>query len=325
MSVPIRGPLAPTGWPSNSEPPEDKRARFREAISLWVGNIRLNEAMKREELAQLEGLQRHLALSKNLVPTAIRICRLYPRADTKTPLMVLISLLCDNNDGICRLTIKRMAQLFARTERSIRQTIDELEQAGLLFVNRVDGFPSNYWPAVAPVLAEANAAVTWFVDALSDKPAARGRPVTEGLPENPGTSGPEPRNERAETPERASTDISLTNIFSPTNGEHSCKVGPHLGKAGFVISAEYKLIIPMVTIETWRKRFPAIPDLEAQLQKLASIILCRGAQHPGWNYPREWIAGCLAEDNQKAADTARITNAKIANAQRGQPTKTFKR
>ena len=222
MSIPIAGPLTSARGPSNVGPADEKRARFREVIILWVGNLRLSEAMKREELAQLEGLQRHLALSKNLIPTVIRICRLHPRADAKTPIMVVISLLCDNNDGLCRLSVKRMAELFARTERSIRETIDQLEKDGLLFVNRANGLPNSYWPAVVPVLAEANAAVTWFVDALSDKPKAWGRPATHypenpgtsvpAFSENPGTSVPKPRIERAQTPEQLTHSISLKEI-----------------------------------------------------------------------------------------------------------------
>jgi len=335
MSSPIIGPLAPAGRPSDTVAADEKRASFREMIILWVGNLRLSEAMKREELAQLEGLQRHLALSKNLIPTVIRICRLHPRADAKTPLMVLISLLCDNNNGLCRLTIKRMAQLLNRTERSIRETIDQLERDGLLFVNRLDGLPNSYWPAVAPVLAEANAAVTWFVDALSDKPKAWGRPATHfpkenpgtSVPpfsENPGTSVPKPRNERAQTPERAAHSISLLNPPSGSEASSGSNLD-HPSKGDFVISAEHGLAIPAKTVEQWRKRFPAIPDLEAKMQKLATVIVHKGPMHPGWTQPAGWMVGCLSDDNQRAGNEAKIANAKIASHQRHQPVRTFQR
>jgi hypothetical protein len=61
------------------------------------------------------------------------------------------------------------------------------------------------------------------------------------------------------------------------------------------------------------------------MQKLASVILKKGPLHAGWSNPEAWMVGCLADDNQKAADAARITDAKVASAQRGQPTKTFRR
>jgi hypothetical protein len=98
-----------------------------------------------------------------------------------------------------------------------------------------------------------------------------------------------------------------------------------MSSAGFVISSEHKLIIPASTVKSWQSRFSAIHDLEAKLQKLAAVILKKGPMHTGWTNPEAWMVGCLAEDNQKASDAARITEAKVASAQRGQPAKTFRR
>jgi hypothetical protein len=50
------------------------RNSFTEEIALWVGNQRLDAALAREELAQLEGVQRFLALCKNLLVSVITIC-----------------------------------------------------------------------------------------------------------------------------------------------------------------------------------------------------------------------------------------------------------
>jgi len=100
---------------------------------------------------------------------------------------------------------------------------------------------------------------------------------------------------------------------------------PHLEEAGFVISDEHGLMIPATVVASWKTRFPAIPDLEAQMQKLASFILAGGTKHAGWTCPEAWMAGHLAEDNESAADRARITEARIASVRRSQPTKTFAR
>jgi hypothetical protein len=69
---------------------------------------------------------------------------------------------------------------------------------------------------------------------------------------------------------------------------------------GFVISEEHGLFIPAETVTKWRERFPHIPDLEAQMGRLAAVILTKGRMHPGWTCPEGWMAGCLAEDNAKA-------------------------
>ena len=74
------------------------------------------------------------------------------------------------------------------------------------------------------------------------------------------------------------------------------------------------MIVPLRAVEVWRDRFPLISDLEAKMQKLAAVIRSRGIQHVGWNDPGPWMAGCLADDNKRAADQERITNAKVARA-----------
>src|SRR5262245_40860893 len=87
---------------------------------------------------------------------------------------------------------------------------------------------------------------------------------------------------------------------SNSGNQVSCNRGPHMSRAGFVISSEHGLIIPTATVESWQRRFSAIADLEAQMQKLASVVLKKGPTHPGWATPEAWMVGCLAEDNQKA-------------------------
>jgi hypothetical protein len=95
--------------------------------------------------------------------------------------------------------------------------------------------------------------------------------------------------------------------------------------AGFVISAEHDLIIPADTVEKWRKKFTNLPDIEAAMSKLGTTILSKGRMHPGWNCPEGWMLGPLAEMNDEAANKRRESDARVANAQRGQPTKTFRR
>jgi hypothetical protein len=57
--------------PKTFEHTADRKAEFihmcRRDITLFIGNKSLDDPLTREELAGLEGVQRHLAISKNLI------------------------------------------------------------------------------------------------------------------------------------------------------------------------------------------------------------------------------------------------------------------
>jgi hypothetical protein len=105
--------------------------------------------------------------------------------------------------------------------------------------------------------------------------------------------------------------------------------------AGFVISAEHGLVVPMQFVTQWRERFPHIPDLEAAMAKLATTLLAKGTMHPGWVCPEGWMVGLLSEMNQEAAHKTQITAARVDRAKNGSvgatgkssssTTRTFKR
>ena len=98
-------------------------------------------------------------------------------------------------------------------------------------------------------------------------------------------------------------------------GAHTARPNaPHLNDAGFVISAEQGLVIPMQKVEEWRDRFPHIPDLEAAMSGLATILLAKGRMHPGWTCPEGWMVKPLAEMNQEADDKRKVTAARVAKA-----------
>jgi hypothetical protein len=85
----------------------------------------------------------------------------------------MITFLADNNDGMCRLSVTRMCEIFARSRESIVTSIASLEKDGQIGVDRKDGMPSSYWPLIPAALAELSANPVWFVEALSTKPKFR--------------------------------------------------------------------------------------------------------------------------------------------------------
>jgi hypothetical protein len=116
-----------------------------------------------------------------------------------------------------------------------------------------------------------------------------------------------------------------TSLSHSSDGSATQREVPRMNGKGFVISTKHDLYIPLATVEGWRKRFSAIADLEATMQKLGSVIVHKGITHPGWSCPEGWMAGCLAQDNQKAKDQQRKVDAEVVKAKGSSPVKTFTR
>jgi hypothetical protein len=144
------------------------------AIQRWAGEVRLQKAMECVEIAEISGLNRHIVLSKGLLPNIVHLCR-RTKADARPGLLAIIHLCADNDDGLCRLSVARMAQLLNRKDNNIRDALDSLEEGGEIGVCRSPS-GNSYWPRMPAELASMNPSVGWFVDALSEKPQPAHRP-----------------------------------------------------------------------------------------------------------------------------------------------------
>ncbi len=158
-----------------AEPSDNLKSLYIAAIQLWVGNVRVARALEREELAQLEGIHRLIAVSKGYLPNAIRICRRNKKADSRLAVLAIIHLCSDNDDGLCRLSVKRFAQILDRTEEAIRVALRDLEVGGEIGVERSPR-GNAYWPKIDAEIARMSPSMGWLADALSDKPRRVGRP-----------------------------------------------------------------------------------------------------------------------------------------------------
>ena len=196
---------------------EDRREYINQQITLWVGNLRLDAALAAEELGQYSGMQKALLLRNGLLVGAVRHCRLNPRADTRMSILTLITFLADNNDGICRLSVTRMCEIFTRSRESIVTSIASLEEDGQIGVNRSGGMPSCYWPLIPAALAELSANPVWFVDALSTKPKFR----SFGTPEEAIAAATQDRStplDQSTPPDQyQSGDLTATGQLQSTN------------------------------------------------------------------------------------------------------------
>ena len=157
---------AVNGWPSTQMTVEEKKAYITQQITLWVGNQRLDQALKAEELGQLSMVEKMVALRNGLIVGCIRHCRLNRRADTRLAILTLITFLADNNDGICYLSVTAMMEIFQRSREAIVNGIKDLEAQGQIGVSRKEGMPSCYWPLIPAALAAMCGNPVWFVNAL---------------------------------------------------------------------------------------------------------------------------------------------------------------
>src|SRR5262245_10070294 len=110
--------IAPADWPSNMALAE-RKAWTKDQITLWVGNKRLDDALTAAALGHLSSGQKFVAYRSAIIIGGIRHCRMHKRAEARMPILSLIVYLSDNGDGICRLAITRMMELFDRTRQCI--------------------------------------------------------------------------------------------------------------------------------------------------------------------------------------------------------------
>jgi hypothetical protein len=241
--------------------------------------------------------------------------RKHPLASVIIGVLVVDSIFSDNRDGSSTLSAERLAALLMRDESTVRRARALLVTLNLLGRVKRPGLSDRHYALIDRMLAGENVPLTWWLDATSEPPAARGRPG-----KTPGTRYP-PFTEKTpstryppftENPGHPVPDeFSLSKEIRPEAAVQQSPT-PHLTPAGFVISAQHGLVVPMQTVAAWRARFPDIPDLEAAMGKLAATILARGPMHPGWSCPEGWMAGVLAHMNREAANEAKVTAARLA-------------
>ena len=158
-----------------TEPGDNQKSLYIAAIQLWVANVQVARALEREELARLEGIQRLIAVSKGYLPNAIRVCRRNKKADSRLAVLAIIHLGSDNDDGLCRLSVKRFAQILYRTEEAIRVALRDLEDGGEIGVEH-SRRGNSYWPKIDAEAAYMSPSIGWLADALSERPRPAGRP-----------------------------------------------------------------------------------------------------------------------------------------------------
>ena len=160
----------PGGW-------DVRRAYLTDQIKLFVDDRKALEAtalISRADLGAMPAPNRQEALRNSLVVMVCAYCRQHPRADMTPALCVVLATLSDNDHGAAFISIERLSQMLGRKGRAVTAALGRAVRAGWLRKEERRGDTTRYWPVLTPAMVEAT--VVDLVDALSSKPAARGRP-----------------------------------------------------------------------------------------------------------------------------------------------------
>ncbi len=145
---------------------EERRAQFVQLITDWAANRRKEDALTRQELANLDSAQRLVAQKHALLDNFAYVYRKNPRADVAPGCLLFVTLFSDNNRGRCEYSMDRIARFFSRSPRAIQDAMKRLENQGLIS-RELRGRGYVYWPVVNRAFAIDRAHHGWLVDAMA--------------------------------------------------------------------------------------------------------------------------------------------------------------
>jgi hypothetical protein len=145
---------------------EERRAQFVQLITDWAANRRKEDALTRQELANLDSAQRLVAQKHAPLDNFAYVYRQNPRADVAPGCLLFVTLFSDNNRGRCEYSMDRIARFFGRSSRAIQDAMKRLENQGLIS-RELRGRGYVYWPVVNRAFAIDRAHHGWLVDAMA--------------------------------------------------------------------------------------------------------------------------------------------------------------
>lgn len=143
-----------------------RKAEFTDAIQLWRQTRDIAETLSREEIASLRGFDRIDALRKSIIENLARYYRTHERADVAPGVLVLQTLLCDNDRGASTVSQPTLAKFFRRSISSIADAQKRLRDDGLIVTSR--GRYSETYPVVPRAMTMQSNHLTWLVGSVCD-------------------------------------------------------------------------------------------------------------------------------------------------------------
>ena len=147
----------------------ERKSKFIErVITEWVVRRCAEDALTRDELASLDSTQRIIAQKHSLLDNFAHFYRRNPCADVAPGCLLFVTVFADNNMGACMYSQERIAKFLSRSERTIRDAMQRLEDDGVIYRDK-NGRSYACWPAVHRAFVSDRAHSSWFVDALAPR------------------------------------------------------------------------------------------------------------------------------------------------------------
>jgi hypothetical protein len=134
-------------------------------------------AMKREELATLNCINRMIALKHGLLNGMAEAARQNPNSDILPSLLAYIAVLAEASEiGACTYNAARVADFFDRSENSICTALARGEAQRLIIRGKAPNGQTAYWPFVLRELVTTEFSQHHIVEAYAPPRRSRGRP-----------------------------------------------------------------------------------------------------------------------------------------------------
>jgi hypothetical protein len=222
------------GWPTRRMTEEQKFAYLNVHINAFVDKQRLDVALAPEDIGELPAMRRLRALRNSLLIAAARHCRENSKADTGLAILIFLTLLADNEEGICWLSYRSMEAIFGRRSmETVVSNIERMEREGQIGVLRRNRAMSGYWPLIHPDLVTIDPHPATLAKALVQ--ARSGEPTRGPQPhmESP-SAGPTPHIDRAIKAYNEAAAVHGWKAWSPalTNSKRRARVAAALHRIG---------------------------------------------------------------------------------------------
>ena len=178
---------------------DDKEARktfFVAEIRHWLAHRQHRPAdyMAPKEIGAAK--DRGFLLNRSILDNVATFYRQHPRTPLALGVLVVDTVLSDNDEGCSTASAMRVAELLGCDEKYVRRARKLLGHGSLLGRAKSKGLSDRHWPIINRAFAGQGTSAAWWLDATSDPPAPRGRPWpvkprtsdVRSLPDKPRTS-----------------------------------------------------------------------------------------------------------------------------------------
>lgn len=163
------------------------REDYDQAIQLWFQTRDVAETLSREEIGAMQGFARVDAQRKAIIIHLANYYREHDRADVAPGVLVIQTLLSDNEKGGSTISQPTLAKLFGRSISSIGEAQKRLRDGGAIVTGR--GRYAITHPVIPRAVTKSYNHLTWLVSAVCDQDETLNLPAPRSDCQSTGQTG----------------------------------------------------------------------------------------------------------------------------------------